>query len=94
MDDFRRLNAEIVHAAGRALSDLWRAAALLIDEFARALASLAERAYLQHHRRLPGSTRTARLRKKRRTKVLEWFAAWLAANPPKTDITWRCQISD
>ncbi len=32
------------------------------------------RLYLQYHRRLPGSDRTKRLRKKRRAKVLRWYA--------------------
>jgi predicted metal-dependent hydrolase len=31
-----------------------------------------ETAYLESHRRLPGSHRTARLRKKRRSKVMAW----------------------
>lgn len=31
--------------------------------------------YLERHRRLPGSQRTARLRKKRRAVVMAWFEA-------------------
>lgn len=38
---------------------------------------VAKRLYLQHHDRLPGSERTARLRKKRRTKVLKWHNNWM-----------------
>lgn len=33
----------------------------------------ASKFYLRHHARLPGSMRTSRLRKKRRTKVMRWF---------------------
>lgn len=49
---------------------------------ARAMAAFAlaivsppkqESAYLVHHKRLPGSLRTARLRKKRRTRVENWY---------------------
>lgn len=29
--------------------------------------------YLEHHRRLPGSDRTSRLRRKRRAVVLRWY---------------------
>lgn len=36
---------------------------------------IACKQYMAHHRRLPGGTRTPRLRKKRRTKVLAWFGA-------------------
>lgn len=42
---------------------------LLVDSFAGA----AVEAYRRHHRRLPGSDRTARLRKKRRVLVLRWY---------------------
>lgn len=31
--------------------------------------------YTLYHRRLPGSDRTSRLRKKRYTKVMDWFEA-------------------
>ena len=33
----------------------------------------AKREYLKHHKRLPGSEKTKRLRKKRRTRVLKWY---------------------
>lgn len=45
--------------------------------FGFAWQGLAELVYLQHHRRLPGSLQTCRLRKKRRSKVLVWFERYL-----------------
>lgn len=38
---------------------------------------MAEDFYKDYHRRLPGSLRTKRLRKKLRTKVLKWFETFL-----------------
>ena len=46
--------------AAHALADVWY--------------SIAEREYMKMHGKLPGSTRTVRLRKKRRAIVLEWWA--------------------
>lgn len=40
----------------------------------------AERVYLQHHRRLPASNRTSRLRKKRAAIVMDFFSTWLSDN--------------
>lgn len=44
-----------------------------------ALYAAAEHEYRRVHGRLPGSTRTARLRKKRRDEVMRWFSAQLAS---------------
>ncbi len=41
--------------------------------FADSMYGEAQRAYLSEHKRLPGSTKTKRLRIKRRTLVMEWF---------------------
>jgi hypothetical protein len=38
---------------------------------------MAAKAYLRTHRRLPGSERTARLRKKRRVMLLRWFLRYV-----------------
>lgn len=68
-----KLAAGRLAAAAAALRyDLGRAA----DSFAwldRFLYDTAVPAYLKEHRRLPGSERTKRLRKKRRDRVLEWW---------------------
>lgn len=45
--------------------------------FAEAYVDLAAKAYLRTHRRLPGSERTARLRKKRRVVLLRWFLRYV-----------------
>jgi hypothetical protein len=45
--------------------------------FGYALYGDAERAYLHAHGRLPGSTTTARLRKKRQALVWRWYMAQL-----------------
>ncbi len=51
-----------------------------VEEFIKHLAKFtvewiiqAHKTYRLHHSRLPGSTRTARLRKKRLNRVLEWY---------------------
>ena len=41
--------------------------------FGTAWMNMLEGEYLQHHRNLPGSPRTARLRKKRRDALHRWF---------------------
>ncbi len=57
----------------------WQAAlkraAQMMAAFALAFVSPREQesAYLVHHKRLPGSLRTSRLRKKRRTRVDHWY---------------------
>lgn len=45
--------------------------------FVEAYLDLAAKAYLRTHRRLPGSERTARLRKKRRVVLLRWFLLYV-----------------
>lgn len=45
--------------AGRAFTSVWW--------------TRIEMVYLESHKRLPGSTRTCRLRKKRKTKLSEWW---------------------
>lgn len=45
--------------------------------FVEAYLDIAARAYLRTHRRLPGSERTARLRKKRRVVLLRWFLGYV-----------------
>jgi hypothetical protein len=55
-----------------ALQKLGRAASAAASAICRDWYSAVESAYLESHRRLPGSDRTARMRKKRRAKVLEW----------------------
>lgn len=45
--------------------------------FVEAYLDLAAKAYLRTHRRLPGSERTARLRKKRRVMLLRWFLRYV-----------------
>jgi hypothetical protein len=57
----------LLSAIGRARSQM--------ERFASALRQSQERAYLTEHPRLPGSTRTARLRKKRRDTVARWWEA-------------------
>jgi len=45
--------------------------------FVEAYLDLAAKAYLRTHRRLPGSERTVRLRKKRRVVLLRWFLRYV-----------------
>lgn len=56
------------------LAAAMRGAAVAAHVLADAWYATAEREYLTQHRRLPGSKRTARLRKKRRAIVLAWWA--------------------
>src|SRR5690606_25236474 len=60
-------------ALANAFKPAAEAASRALEAFGAAWCSAAESEYLRHHRRLPGSNRTARLRKKRRAKVLAWF---------------------
>lgn len=48
------------------------------DQFGDRYYAYACWVYLRQHQRLPGSDRTARLRKKRRDAVLRWFEAEMA----------------
>jgi len=48
-------------------------ASIALTNFSRGMYAAAETAYLKHHATLPGSHKTKRLRKKRRTNVLNWY---------------------
>lgn len=75
--DTRKLAAEICQAAADAFARLQpvaAAAAESLSSLGDAFYHIAARQYRAQHGRLPGSSRTARLRKKRRSKVLAWFA--------------------
>lgn len=61
----------------RAFEEAIQLVAGTVLELSEYLYQCAEDAYLLHHRRLPGSYRTKRLRKKRRTRVLRWFTNWI-----------------
>jgi len=61
------------HVAAVALSPAFDQAKMDLEAFGRKFQWVAEQIYLRHHRRLPGSLRTCRLRKKRRTVVMAWF---------------------
>ena len=54
--------------------DGFNRAAQAVAKFGRSLFVVATTEYLATHKRLPGSDRTARLRKKRRSVVLAWYA--------------------
>ena len=62
-----------VVGAAKEMADAAFAAAAAVRDFGRTYQGFAEREYLAHHDRLPGSTRTRRLRKKRRTRVCRWL---------------------
>ena len=59
------------------LADAMRGVTKAAYAFADAWYATAERAYLLEHAKLPGGTRTPRLRKKRRSVVLAWYARHL-----------------
>jgi hypothetical protein len=65
-----QLHTENVERAVKRLATILNRTAVLMADFA---IRAADALYLQHHDRLPGSNRTRRLKKKRRTKVIEWF---------------------
>lgn len=48
-------------------------AAFAFRELGNQLYNLVVRYYLQHHKKLPGSQKTKRMRKKQRTIVITWF---------------------
>lgn len=62
--DFTELTNRAFHEMGK-----------ILCQFALAIETgpSKEMAYLLHHNRLPGSNRTSRLRKKRRTRVDKWY---------------------
>lgn len=55
----------------RIFNERMREMAASAHQFVDAWYTVAERAYLEHHDRLPGGTRTRRLVKKRRARVLQ-----------------------
>jgi hypothetical protein len=66
------VNSEAVSRIKSAFRDLSRQFAATWEQISATWYAGCEAAYLESHRRLPGSDRTARLRKKRRAKVLDW----------------------
>jgi hypothetical protein len=58
---------------GKAMQPAFEAAGRAMGQFYESVIATAERQYLAEFGRLPGSTRTARLRKKRRKRVMDWF---------------------
>ncbi len=56
-----------------ALSSTFYAARAAMESFSDMYYQIAEQEYLRYHARLPGSLRSRRFRKKRRTKVLAWW---------------------
>ena len=57
----------------RSLAPLARIAAKAFRNFSDAYYKTAENEYRRVKGKLPGSTKTARMRKKRRSEVLSWF---------------------
>lgn len=75
-DEIRQINAALtefsrtIQSCFTPVVDQARAAMI---RFGTAWMKMLEQEYLKHHRHLPGSLRTARLRKKRRDAALRWF---------------------
>lgn len=67
-------------AFGTAMRPAVEAAAKAMRQFGLAYYQVAQHTYKQEFGRLPGSERTARLRKKRKKMVYDWFSDYLAAN--------------
>lgn len=70
-DDVTRAMLALDDAFSQSKDTLWLFSHAIVRELGRYF--VAERLYLRVHRRLPGSLRTARLRKKRITKVIAWY---------------------
>lgn len=81
---FSARNIEQVRKAAIAFGDAMRpaveAAAKALHQFALTYYQVAQQTYKKELGRLPGSERTARLRKKRKKVVCDWFGDYLAAN--------------
>jgi len=60
-----------IREVAREIGSLFQKAAIAIGN---AFYSAAESDYLRHHRRLPGSDKTPRMRKKRISAVMRWYA--------------------
>jgi lipid-binding SYLF domain-containing protein len=67
-EELRRMSRAFVGVSNNA----W-GAGVSLDALAATLERAAEREYLKRHSRLPGSTRTGRLRKKRVDRVMRAF---------------------
>lgn len=63
---------QMVAVACSAVKELGAAFQRSANQLAANWREFSERCYLQHHSRLPGSDKTARLRKKRRDIVFRW----------------------
>ena len=81
-EDLRR-SVQLVRDAGMgiaALNESLTKAAEQMRQFSASVGDFAMQAYLEHHDRLPGSERNARLQKKRQTRIAEWFSRWVESN--------------
>lgn len=67
-------------AFGEAMRPAVESAAKALRQFGLAYYQVAQHAYRKEFGRLPGSERTARLRKKRLKVVCDWFSDYLAVN--------------
>ena len=65
--------AEKAKNLGSAFSTLSESMTLTCNGLTESWLACAEVEYLNHHKRLPGSDKTKRLRKKKRDIVLRWF---------------------
>lgn len=75
--EFQKNSEMILQSArsfAKAITPAFQQCAKALTKFGEFYISCAKTAYLQHHKRLPGGTSTARMRKKRRSKVLNWFS--------------------
>ena len=77
------MNTEAVLQIKEAFRQLCRMYSAAAERICAAWYDGLEIAYLETHRRLPGSTRTARLRKKRRAKVLDWAGRYYGPQEPR-----------
>ena len=55
-----------------------------ILKFRDIINAIALREYARHHKRLPGSNRTKRLRKKQRKAVMHWYVKGLCDKRERT----------
>ena len=54
-----------------------RSIGMIMNQFAEKWYSMDENEYRRGNGKLPGSTRTSRLRRKRRKAVLDWFSNYI-----------------
>lgn len=69
--------AEKAKLLGAAFSGISGSMTLACNGLTESWCAAAEKKYLEYHRKLPGSNKTKRLRKKRRDVTLRWFHGWL-----------------